>query len=65
VRVERETLVHRALTLGLEVLDRDQRNRLLNDPIALSALHFGAWSSPHAHASWIEARGRAVNCRAP
>lgn len=62
-RTERDTLVHHALTLGLGALDRAQRNRLLNDPIALSALHHGAWNSPLAHATWVEARARTVESR--
>jgi membrane glycosyltransferase len=55
-RADREALVHLALTLGLDALDRTQKNRLLNDPIALSALHLGALRSPHAHASWVNLR---------
>ena len=39
VRADREALVRTVLEHGLDALDRAQKNRLLNDPIALSALH--------------------------
>jgi len=48
----REDLVDRALRGGLAVLDARERSRLLNDPIALAALHLQVWRSPAAHASW-------------
>ena len=48
----REATVARALAEGLAALDGPARARLLNDPLALSALHFAVWTSPRAHASW-------------
>jgi membrane glycosyltransferase len=52
LRIERATLVERALTQGLEALDRNERGKLLNDPVALSLLHLDVWTSSAAHASW-------------
>ena len=52
----RNDLVARALERGVESLDRRERGRLLNDPVALSTLHLAVWTSPRAHASWIAAR---------
>jgi len=57
---ERVALVRRALTEGLDVLDRRARHRLLNDPLALAELHFDAWTSPDAHESWKVARAPAL-----
>ena len=42
----RAQLVERALAQGLEALTPRDRSRLLNDPLALSALHFAVWTSP-------------------
>jgi membrane glycosyltransferase len=53
---KRAELVGKALSGGLEALDRAERTRLLNDPLALSALHLEAWAAPAAHASWKAAR---------
>ena len=55
-RSRRGTLVARALTEGLESLDRDERGRLLNDPLALSALHFDVWATREVHPSWSRLR---------
>jgi membrane glycosyltransferase len=54
---ERTALAQRALEHGLDGLDRAERGRLLNDPVALSMLHLDAWTSPRAHASWVSLRG--------
>ncbi|HLX27033.1 MAG TPA: glucans biosynthesis glucosyltransferase MdoH [Casimicrobiaceae bacterium] len=50
-----DVLVGRALRQGLDALGTQDRNRLLADPPALSALHFAVWTSPAAHESWREA----------
>jgi membrane glycosyltransferase len=56
LRSERAALVERALTQGLEALDRNERGKLLNDPVALSLLHLDVWTSSAAHASWKRER---------
>jgi membrane glycosyltransferase len=48
----RETLVNEALAGGPAALDNLRRNRLLGDPLALSALHFKVWTDPAARARW-------------
>jgi membrane glycosyltransferase len=53
-RTQRATLVARALMEGLESLDRRESIRLLNDPLALSALHFDVWSTMQVHPSWFD-----------
>jgi membrane glycosyltransferase len=53
---QREALVEHALRSGIEALDARARSRLLNDPLALSALHLEAWTSSSAHASWRSMR---------
>jgi len=55
-RDKRARLVARALTEGPEALDRKDRGRLLDDPLALSALHFEVWTAVTAHPSWSRAR---------
>ncbi|HEY2630348.1 MAG TPA: glucans biosynthesis glucosyltransferase MdoH [Usitatibacter sp.] len=55
-RTQRATLVARALVEGLESLDRREQVRLLNDPIALSNLHFDVWSTLQVHPSWFRTR---------
>jgi len=47
-----DALVDPALRQGADALAVKDRNRLLADPVALSALHWAVWTSPHAHASW-------------
>jgi membrane glycosyltransferase len=47
-----DALVERALRDGLDTLTVRDRNRLLADPPALSALHFAVWTSPRAHPTW-------------
>ena len=48
-------IVDRALAGGLDALTPLDRNRLIGDPAALSALHWAVWTSPAAHATWGEA----------
>ena len=45
-------VAERALRGGLATLSNAERNQLLGDPLALSALHWAVWSSPEAHSSW-------------
>jgi membrane glycosyltransferase len=47
-----DALVERALHDGLAALSADDRNHLIADPPALSALHWAVWTAPDAHASW-------------
>lgn len=47
-----DALVERALRDGLDTLTLQDRNRLLADPGALSALHWAVWTSPRAHGAW-------------
>jgi membrane glycosyltransferase len=42
----RVELIEKVRRGGLVALDRDERTRLLNDPIALSELHLEAWLAP-------------------
>ena len=56
LRRQRERLVERALWRGPEDLDRGERMALLNDPIALSKLHFRVWTSGKAHPEWKRER---------
>ena len=41
-----------ALEQGAAALTPAQANLLLQDPLALSRLHFDVWSAPQAHATW-------------
>jgi membrane glycosyltransferase len=50
-----DALVDPALRHGATALAPRDRNRLLADPSALSALHWAVWTSPLAHPSWREA----------
>ena len=52
IAAARKQLVARALQSGAEALDPASRSRLLNDPLALSALHFAVWTTAQAHPSW-------------
>ncbi|HEY7787422.1 MAG TPA: glucans biosynthesis glucosyltransferase MdoH [Casimicrobiaceae bacterium] len=47
-----DALVERALRDGLDALTPLDRNNLMSDPAALSALHWVVWTSPAAHATW-------------
>jgi len=49
---ERDALVRTALRLGPSALDKAQRHILLDDPLAMSRLHFEVWTSDHVHADW-------------
>ena len=66
VRAQRATLVQRALTEGPGALTSREKSTLLGDPLALSRLHFEAWTSATAHIEWRaaqvprERRGRVV-----
>ncbi|MGE5105047.1 MAG: glucans biosynthesis glucosyltransferase MdoH, partial [Betaproteobacteria bacterium] len=48
-------IVDRALAGGPDALTPLDRNRLIGDPAALSALHWAVWTSPAAHAAWGDA----------
>jgi membrane glycosyltransferase len=56
VRAARERLVADALHHGPARLRDSQKNALLRDTFALSALHFQVWTSREAHAAWREAQ---------
>ena len=45
-------IAERALLDGLHTPSPAERNHLLADPVALSALHWAVWTSPVRHASW-------------
>ncbi len=45
-------LFEAALESGPAALDEGQRGQLLNDPLAMSRLHFEVWASPRAHPGW-------------
>ena len=47
-----DALVSRALREGVGALSPQDRNALLADPAALSALHVAVWTVQHAHVSW-------------
>jgi membrane glycosyltransferase len=53
-REAREALVRRALRSGPDSLKEPERHALLNDPLALSQLHFAVWHSADAHEHWLE-----------
>jgi membrane glycosyltransferase len=61
VRRANRQLVARALAHGPDALDADEKNALLGDAIALSALHFDVWDSPDAHPAWKAAREHRVH----
>jgi membrane glycosyltransferase len=50
-----DALASRALRNGADALSPQDRNQLLADPAALSALHVAVWTSPDAHPSWRRA----------
>jgi membrane glycosyltransferase len=62
-RAQREALVARTMHEGLHALDRRERGRLLNDPLALSRLHFEAWAAPGAQPAWLDAKAPAGTSR--
>ncbi|MEO9136401.1 MAG: glucans biosynthesis glucosyltransferase MdoH [Casimicrobiaceae bacterium] len=47
-----DTLVEHALHDGLDALTPRDRNHLIADPAALSALHWAVWTSQAAHPTW-------------
>jgi membrane glycosyltransferase len=51
-RAQHATLADIALTQGAAALTAVQASLLLQDPLALSRLHFNVWSSPQAHPTW-------------
>jgi membrane glycosyltransferase len=53
---ERRRLVHAALVNGPKALSAREKMTLLNDPLALSRLHFQVWVSPEAALVWGAAR---------
>ena len=53
---ERRRLVQDALERGPDALSARDRMTLLNDPLALSRLHFLVWSSPQAAPAWLGPR---------
>ena len=55
-RAARERLVAEALKNGPASLNDRQKNALLRDTFALSALHFLVWTSTEAHAAWHAAK---------
>jgi len=56
IRTHRVWLVDIALQGGPAALTSQQKMTLLGDPVALSHLHFQAWTSPAAHPVWLAAR---------
>jgi membrane glycosyltransferase len=52
VRKERAALTRYALLHGPQSLSAAQKAELLGDPISLSMLHSGVWSTAGAHALW-------------
>jgi membrane glycosyltransferase len=51
-RAARVALGKKALQLGPDALNDQQRNTLLNDPLLLSQLHLDVWTSADAHLQW-------------
>jgi membrane glycosyltransferase len=51
-RRERERLIERARRHGADALLPRQKLLLLNDPVALSRLHFAVWTRRDVHESW-------------
>lgn len=61
LRSKHALLEEQALLHGSQALSMRQKAMLLNDPIALSRLHFDVWTADDAHAVWrdeIKARPR-------
>jgi membrane glycosyltransferase len=48
-------LAQKALAAGPQALTGSERATLLDDPIALSSLHFEVWTAHEAHPSWNDA----------
>ena len=56
IRNERDRLVHGALAQGPGALSAREKMTLLNDPLALSRLHFQVWAAPDVAPAWAAAR---------
>lgn len=56
IRLQRASLVDRALAHGPASLSAREATTLLGDPLALSSLHFQAWTSTQAHPAWRAAQ---------
>jgi membrane glycosyltransferase len=56
IRNARLRLARHALREGPDHLTAREKITLLSDPLALSQLHFDAWSAPDAHATWRRAQ---------
>jgi len=52
-------LAERALRDGLDALSGADKNQLIADPAALSALHWAVWTSPARHPAWAELTSQA------
>jgi membrane glycosyltransferase len=55
IRNERGRLVQAALVKGPKALSAREQMTLLNDPLALSRLHFQVWVAPEAAPVWANA----------
>ena len=51
-RAQHAGLANIALTQGATALTPGQASLLLQDPLALSRLHFDVWSLPQVHPTW-------------
>jgi membrane glycosyltransferase len=56
-RRERDRLVRSALARGPGALNVRDKMTLLNDPLALSRLHFEVWTAQQVAPAWAEIRG--------
>jgi membrane glycosyltransferase len=56
VRAQRAQLIDKALRAGPHGLTGREAATLLGDPLALSRLHFAAWTAADAHPDWCTAR---------
>jgi membrane glycosyltransferase len=52
---DRMELVQKTLVAGPEALTSSDRAMLLDDPIALSCLHFEVWTAQETHPTWVGA----------
>lgn len=57
VRAGRDEWLAAALAGGPEALSERQKLALLDDPQALSGLHFAVWTAPAPHPDWLRAMG--------
>jgi len=56
IRNARFRLAQIALKQGPDALSAREKITLLSDPLALSQLHFDAWTAPDAHPAWRKAQ---------